>query len=214
MIPKRLRFLGVTSVVLLLFSCSGTGNTSENLVPLPNLLRGTVANNTYYAPDQSFSIATPHISMGNENERYEWTHAKVLEGEKDALTFVKFGPFSMDTNRYGVDVFAKLHNLGLGGAAKDFFKLYMKGKPDEFETLAQMEIQIEGRRALYYAYRHLDQWFVLVATFIDFGDRYAMVFAVLRPLSAETASDTDLRLNAWERYNRFVRSLRVPAGSS
>jgi hypothetical protein len=127
------------AVLLVLGGCSGTGGTFGNLVPLPKLLRGTVEGNVYYAPDRSFSVATPHPSTGSGRETYEWTYAKVKEGEDEGLRFVEFGPFAWDLSRYSVDVFPPAPGVTLDKAADNYFRHVMEGDAEQFESLSHAE---------------------------------------------------------------------------
>jgi hypothetical protein len=173
-----------------------------------------VEGNVYYAPDRSFSVATPHPSSGSGRETYEWTYAKVKEGEDEGLRFVEFGPFAWDLSRYSVDVFPPPPGAILDRAAENYFRHIMEGEVERYESLGHAVTTLNGRRALYYAFRHRRNAYVVVATFIDFGARYAAVVAMAYPQTVGAPSEDDIRRRAWDRYNRFAESLTVPATAS
>ena len=210
MIKFSKNLIMLMTTLLFLSGCTGTGGTLGNLIPLPKIMQGTVENGTYFAPDQSFSIATPHVSEGNGDETYEWTYAKVKEGGKEGLQFVEFGPFAFDQNTYSVDVFQPPKGLTLNVAAENYFKNKLKDSANKYELLAKAEIQIKGRNALYQAWL-TESDFILVATFINFGEKYANVFSLIRPQTIPPISKDNIRNQTWPLYNKFVESLEVPA---
>jgi hypothetical protein len=101
------RLVRAVALLLTLAGCSTTGGTVGGLLPAPKMLKGTIENDTYRAPDGLFQVGCPQPKGSYE---YKYMAVKELYGPKG--DYVSFGPAAFDQSIYRVNITGRTDDRG------------------------------------------------------------------------------------------------------
>ena len=197
-----------------LASGSSTGGAIGNLIPAPKFLKGSITGSVYTAPNQFFSVASPH-----KQDTYEYSYMKVKEVYSTGDLYLSFGPAALDQSIYRIEIAKRprpgVSTMSVEDAAPALIdhdrKQLSRAYGGDFRLEERSDQVISGRRAVYFHFgqtaaagRMMSDRAVEIdyqAYVLDFGSAVAVVWVQSPRMGAKSGMDA----------KAFAESLYIPS---